>query len=347
MLIIRADGNAQIGIGHLMRCMTVGEAVKNLYGDDYPILFICADAETAKFVSDHGFEFRILNTDCRYMDEELDQFALCLSQYDDGLSGKNTILADSYYVTDSYLLRLGEYGRVYLMDDMQSHAYPVDGIINYNLFASEEIYGNLYRGRNVEFYLGGKYTPLRKQFAGSGYQVGETVKDVLIVTGGGDEKNIAGEILDAIYRYDTVTYHVLVGRFSPHLESWRRKSRETGNVKIYYDISDVAGLMTKCDMAVSAGGSTLYELSALGIPFICFSYADNQDALVDYIGSEQIAGCAGRWHHGKESVLESIREQFESMCDNKELRQQYSRSERRLVDGQGAYRLAEILCGGV
>lgn len=343
MLIIRADGNVQIGIGHLMRCMTVGEAVRSLYGDDYPMLFICADAESAQTVSTHGFESDILNTDFHDMDGELDKLALCMLRHDIVLSGDNVILVDSYYVTDTYLLRLKEYGKVYLMDDLQGHAYPVDGIINYNIFANPGTYEDLYRGKNVQFYLGSKYIPLRKQFSKTKYKVRETVSDVLITTGGGDESNIAAEILNAIYRNEDITYHILIGRFNTHLESWRRQSREKQNVKVYYDISDVASLMIQCDMAISAGGSTIYELSALGIPFICFSYADNQNALVDYIGNTKTAGCAGRWNQGKQSVLDSIREQFEVMYDSKELRRQYSEKERNLIDGEGAYRIAEVI----
>lgn len=342
MLIIRADGNVQIGIGHLMRCMTVGEALRGLYGDGYPILFICADAESAHTVSSHGFETDILDTDFYDMDGELDKLALCLQRHNNVLSGGNAILVDSYYVTDTYLLRLKEYGRVYLLDDMQNHAYPVDGIINYNIFANAGIYEELYKGKNVEFYLGSKYIPLRKQFSKTEYKVRETVRDVLITTGGGDESNIADEILSAIYGNEEITYHILVGRFSTHLESWRMRSREMRNVEVHYDISDVAGLMDKCDIAVTAGGSTIYELSALGIPFICFSYADNQNALIDYIGNTETAGCAGKWSMGKQSVLASIRRQFESLCGSRELRRQYSERERTLVDGEGAYRVAEI-----
>ncbi|MCM1049134.1 MAG: UDP-2,4-diacetamido-2,4,6-trideoxy-beta-L-altropyranose hydrolase [Clostridiales bacterium] len=343
MLIIRADGNVQIGIGHLMRCMTVGEAVRSLNGNDYPILFICANGESAQTVSAHGFEADILNTDLHDMDGELDKLALCLSRHSNVLSRENIILVDSYYVTDTYLLRLKEYGKVYLMDDMQDHAYPVDGIINYNIFANLEIYEDLYKGKAVEFYLGNKYIPLRKQFMDFGYTIKDIVRDVLITTGGGDESNIAAEILNAIYRSENITYHILVGHFNTHLESWRRRLQESRNIKVHYDISDVAGLMAQCDMAVTAGGSTIYELSALGIPFICFSYADNQNALVDYIGNTKTAGCAGKWNQGKQTVLDSIREQFEAMCDSKELRSCYYERERNLVDGEGAYRIAEIL----
>lgn len=55
---------------------------------------------------------------------------------------KQIFLVDSYRVTDAYLQGLRRFGRVFLLDDMQQHAYPVDGVINYNLFASAENTGN-------------------------------------------------------------------------------------------------------------------------------------------------------------------------------------------------------------
>lgn len=56
--------------------------------------------------------------------------------------------------------------------------------------------------------------------------------------------------------------------------------------------------MAQCQLAVTAGGTTIYELAVLGVPFVCFSYAENQEALTEWLGTQQIAGYAGAWHPG-------------------------------------------------
>ncbi len=346
MFIVRADGNAKIGAGHLMRCLTVGEAVKRYAagtgacaasGDK--ILFLCADEDSAALVERHGFEAGVFHTDYRQPETELGAWEPWTG------SGPNTILVDSYYVTDAYLSAISRYGRVYLMDDMQRHAYPVYGVVNYNLFADRAVYEALYAGGNVRLCLGGDYIPLREQFCDVSYHVKERVENVLLTTGGGDVDNIAKAVLDGIYREDLV-YHVLVGRFSPHFESWQQRARTAHNIRIYFDVQNMAELMCGCDVAVSAGGSTLYELAAVGVPFVCFSYAENQEALVEYLGRTQAALSAGAWHRDASEVSVRLRQQFDRLCADRALRQQYSERERRLVDGRGAYRLAGVLCGG-
>ena len=354
MLIIRADGNAKIGAGHLMRCLTIARAVMGR--GESEVLFLCADEDSAGMVRAHGLRAEVLHTDYRDMESELwahhghglgkrtrRKRADVRNMWDPWIKDShNCILVDSYYVTDSYLEGLGRYGRVYLLDDMQSQAHSADGIINYNLFADRAVYDRLYEGRTVELYLGGNYVPLRQQFQDVDYQVQDIVKEVLLTTGGGDVENIVGKILDAVYREDII-FHVLVGRFSPHFESWRKRAEQAPNLRIHFDVQNMAELMARCDLAVTAGGSTVYELAAVGVPFICFSYAENQEALAEYMGRENAAAGAGAWHRDAVSTLERIRGSFDNLCRDAALRRQYSETARSLIDGQGAERIAEIL----
>lgn len=350
MFIIRADGNAKIGAGHLMRCLTIAEAVRKL-PDGPEILVLCADEDSAKLASDKGFRAGVFHTDYRRMEEELPLWNRWITDE------KNTILVDSYYVTDEYLAAIGNFGRVCLMDDMQNHRFPVDVVINYNVFADETTYFQLYKcgydeivrryainkSWDVQFYLGGAYAPLREQFQNVDYSVKEQVEQVLITTGAGDADNIAGEVLDRIYR-EELTYHVLVGRFSPHLAGWQERAAECSNILVHFDVQDMAGLMKDCDLAVTAGGSTVYELAAVGVPFIGFAYAENQELLVKYLGAKDVAGCGGNWHLNREDCMERLELWFDRFCSDYEMRLDYGRKAHDMVDGLGAERLAKALC---
>lgn len=334
MVIIRADGNAKIGAGHLMRCLTIAEALADKLKCRDEICFFCADEQSADMVRANGFGVKVLESDYRDMESELPKW-----------EAASTILVDSYHVTDAYLEGLRHYGKVYLMDDMQEHAYPVDGVINYNAFAEEEIYRRLYEDTDTKCLVGSAYVPIRQQFLNRNYKVAETVKNVLITTGGGDVDNIAGKILQTIYR-ENISFHIVTGRFNPHLETLREAERSLQGVHIYHDVSDMAGLMEKCDIAVTAGGTTIYELAAIGVPFLCFSYAKNQEALTEYIGTKNIAGFAGAYHKNEAETLQGLKKMFDRFCAEETLRKESSLREQEMIDGRGAYRLAEKLILG-
>lgn len=355
MYIIRADGNAKIGAGHLMRCLTVAEALAEKLGGKPDVCFVCADEQSADLAKTAGFQAKVLDTDYQDMESELplwEQWLTCdMCQSDSmlGVEPEHIILVDSYYVTDDYLRKLRRYGKVYLMDDMQEHTYPVDAVINYNAFADEGAYRQLYAesldGAKTECFIGSEYVPVRRQFLDRGYRVRDFVTNVLITTGGGDQDNIAGKLLQIIYRND-MDFHVVTGRYNPHLEELREMEKTCEGVHIYHDVSDMASLMQKCDMAVTAGGTTIYELAAIGIPFLCFSYARNQEALTEYIGAKEIAGFLGAYHRNQEDVLKNLQMLFAEYCEKKDLREACCEKERKMIDGRGASHLAEKMYQG-
>lgn len=433
MYYFRADGNAKIGAGHLMRCLTIAGALAVKCGGTEEILFLCADEESAGLAERQGFRTRVLHTDYQKMETELPKLTEILEEkvstekwqaaevvsgtecmkadpFQEGSARKSAetsfkqragecikaaltkrhdiLIVDSYYVTEAYLRAVGKLASVLLLDDMGERAWPVDGILNYNAFAEPEHYRSLYAAASQEplYGIGSAFVPLRPQFQNVPYEVRDKVRNVLITTGGGDSDNIAGQIWENL-RQEDVAYHVVIGRFNPHFSWWEEKaaecSKEPGvpdinglqnqkqvkaamygkelecpdadviqkqkpdetiacRLYLHTDVQDMAGLMAKCDLAVTAGGTTIYELAAVGVPFLCFSYAENQEALTEYIGRKQIAGYCGTWHKGKEAVLEALETQM-AACRSKAVREHMSQEEKRMTDGGGAARCAELI----
>ncbi len=343
MFWIRADGNGRIGAGHLMRCVAVAEALARL-ADKKNICFVCADEESAALAEEHGFSAQVLGTDYRDMAEELPAWAALAG----GTAGeteaeKNVILVDSYQVTDAYLTALRQYGHVVLLEDFGTHVYPADCVINYNAPADPEQYARLYQGQNTRLLIGSRYVPLRGQFLGrQGYPVKERVRNVLITAGGGDSENIAGKILERILQKG-ICFHLVTGRFNPHFRTLKEWERTCDEIRIYHDVKDMAGLMLGCDLALTAGGSTVYELAALGVPFICFSCAENQEALTTYIGEREIAGYAGAWHKDPEKTLDRMEKLFAQFGNCRNLRAVCREKAQALIDGQGGARIAREL----
>lgn len=344
MYIVRADGNAVIGAGHLMRCMTVAEELRRR---GRQVLFLCGDGQSASMAEEQGFWAESLGDSVsggdggeRPLESELPAWERILKRR--GCLRGNVILADSYRVTDGYLEGLKRFGRVAMLDDMGRRRFPAELVINYNAPADPEEYRRLYEGSGSRVMTGSRYVPLRRQFEHGDFRVRPQVQRVLITAGGGDVNNIAGQILDKIYDPGR-EYSLIVGRFNPHFEELSQLAESRGNVSVLHDVKNMAELMAKCDIAVTAGGTTVYELAAVGVPFICFSCAENQEALTEYIGRKGIAGAAGAYHRAPERTLESIRGLFDALVSGRELRSRFCRAERGMVDGGGAERLADAL----
>lgn len=340
MYVIRADGNAKIGAGHLMRCLTIAEALAQRV-DREEILFLCADELSAELVQTNDFAVHVLGTDYRCMEQELPLWEQLDIKTD-------VILVDSYYVTNHYLRVLRQFGVTILLDDMQEDDFPVDVVINYNAFAEEKNYRELYRHINTKCYVGAAYVPLRPQFANCSYRVRDEVRNVLITTGGGDVDNIVGAILEKVVETENtlptsikLNYHLIIGGFNPHFEELKRRAADNPRISLYHDVKNMAELMQRCDLAITAGGTTVYELAAVGVPFVCFSYAENQERLVRYVGERGIAGYAGAYHRDPAGTLLAVQRLLGEYCADREKRYECYLMEKAMVDGKGACRIAE------
>lgn len=340
MYIIRADGNAKIGAGHLMRCMTIAGELVRMEGSREKIRFLCADAQSAALAREHGFSAEVLESDYRDMESEFPALEKLFGQKFPG--NANVILVDSYYVTDAYLEGLKAFGRVALLDDLGERRFPADCIINYNACADRKRYERLYGDDGTCLVLGCRYAPVRDQFLNRGYQVRGEVKKVLITTGGGDVDNIAGQILDRIEDGNR-EYYLISGQFNSYFRELKELEKRRTNVHILHNVAEMGDLMEMCDLAVTAGGSTIYELAAVGVPFLCFSYAENQEALTEYIGEKNIAGFCGAYHRDREGMLERLETLFLQLCSDYKKRKIFHDREQGMIDGGGARRLAEVL----
>ncbi|MGN1147785.1 MAG: UDP-2,4-diacetamido-2,4,6-trideoxy-beta-L-altropyranose hydrolase, partial [Lachnospiraceae bacterium] len=347
MFYIRADGNARTGAGHIMRCLTIAEEIKKL--DE--VTFLCADEASAALVKSHGQDSLVLGAE-PFSNEELQILKAVLGKENQEKSsaGQDRILIDSYLAAPAYVGEIGKLVRTACMDDMCRQVFPADIIINYNAFATGERYRKLYgqtaKETTTKFLVGREYIPVRRQFIGRDFSVKEKAEALLITTGGGDADNLAGSILQRLLQDESIgklQFHVVSGAFHPHYGDLMKLAEEHQNITIHKNVTDMAELMCSCDIAVTAGGTTIYELCALGVPFVCFSYADNQDALVSYIGDHGVALSAGSMSDGEKDrglVLKEILQQTVRLVKSEKLRKECCADERKLVDGNGAARLA-------
>ena len=337
MIWFRADGGREIGMGHIRRCLSVSAALQELGGQT---CFLVADDAAVSLLDAQGQDYRVLNSSWQNPEEELKTMLPMLRE-----GGKGVFFADSYYVTAEYLRQIGELMPVCCMDDMGISGLPVDLLINYNIFATSSLY-TMGDGK-TNYLLGTKYAPLRREFQNAYQPVREKAERVLITTGGSDRYDLTGQILrNALQKPKTkdLEYCVVSGPYNEHLPQLLEMERKYGNVHIYSNVTRMSELMQSCDIAVTAGGSTMYELCAVGVPILCFSFVDNQEKIVEEFRKRRIVRFAGNYLTQKEQMIPLLTEQIAALHDSVELRRSCSEKERELVDGQGAWRIAERLC---
>lgn len=351
MVVIRADANSKIGMGHVMRCLSVADALLKR-GEE--VLFVTADDTPVPLLAKKGIPCRVLHTDYTDMEAELSKLWNALSELPQGpgvpeaaLPQRNTfILVDSYYVTEKYLAALKKRITTIYMDDIYAFSYPVDMLINYNIYGEEMGYEKDVAFADTKLLLGTEYVPLREEFSAGEQQRTAANCGILITTGGGDSFNLAGQLLMEAMKYDALKekeYHVVSGSLNPHIGELQALAQKHENIHIHCNVTNMAELMAESEIALSAGGSTLYELCAMGVPVIAFSFAENQERLVQTFVKRGTAQYGGNYRTDGNKMIQNTIAGLETLLEDENLRTEYRKKARTLVDGKGADRIAEAI----
>lgn len=351
MIYIRTDANETIATGHVMRCMTIASKLLEL-GEE--VIFVVSDEGSATLIKDRGYKYIVLNSDWSnpMNKDELDKMETILCEYGRQKGEKPKLLIDSYMINGEYTKKMKEYAVVIVIDDLFEEVFEADAIINYTLYHTRFDYAGRY-GTSSKLLLGGQYVPLREQFSSfsdSGYARDVTDKQlykVLMICGGGDKYNALGSILakavsDGIEKCEL---HVVVGAYNPNAKLLEDLAKRCHKIKLYNNVSDMAKLMSECDIAVSAASTVLYECCAMKLPTVFFCVADNQQYDRECFTKNDVMIYAGDIRTEKEQCIASILQAVEKLVGDMELRKHMISEMSTLIDGHGAMRIAEHIAG--
>jgi UDP-2,4-diacetamido-2,4,6-trideoxy-beta-L-altropyranose hydrolase len=339
-LLIRADASVATGTGHVMRCLALAQAWQDAGGRALFATVETTDALRARLTAE---SCEVLSVSCvaGSADDASQTIALAREQKTDW------VVLDGYQFTADYQRALKAAGFKLLVLDDHGHAqhYSADLVLNQNVCADESLYQC--RELTSRPLLGPRYCLLRREF--SPWQkwkrdVFPVCDRVLVTMGGSDPDNVTVRVLEALdlAKLENVDATVVVGGSNPHFTRLQLASVQVGRkITVRRDVSNMPELMAEADVAISAAGSTCWELCLLGLPSLLLDVAANQSALSRELDRR---GCAIRV--GDQTVSPAtIATQLEHLLRSHELRQTLSRNCRGLVDGQGAQRVVSILRG--
>lgn len=157
--------------------------------------------------------------------------------------------------------------------------------------------------------------------------------------GGSDLDNVTLKVLEALalVSSDRLEATVVLGGGNPHRASLEdAASRAAFPIRVIVNAPNVPGLMADADLAVSAGGSTCWELAFLGVPALLLVTAKNQQGIalgLDEAGAAESRGWAG------DVTPTALAEALARLAQDAPRRAEMSRRARALVDGRGAERV--------
>ena len=353
VIYIRTDGNREISTGHLVRCLSLAHSLQRR---KKRVCFLVSDAESKglleEFLSsteaDTGNLDIITISNTGYLNLQQDYpFLLPLLHQ----SFNPTLILDSYYVTPEYLEKVGEAAKLVYIDDLKKFDYDVDIVLNYDLISpSEQREYRCFYSRAKHHLLGPAYTPLRPQFSEGKPSFRNRVENILITSGGSDPTGFCLRLARTLGNFsETINLHVVVGKLFSEAEKAALKelSQTSAALFLHEGLTDLAPLMKQCDLAVSAAGTTLYELCALGIPAISFTMADNQLTCARAFAQQKVIPYAGDVRGFKEelsTICQRITSFLQKMTGDPDRRKAAGEAVQRLIDGKGCERIADAIC---
>ncbi len=341
MIYIRTDCNDNIGLGHMMRCFAIAKALRRM-GEE--ATFFVADEESASLAAGAGYGYVCLHTDYDHLDQEADRLLQHMRE-----RNVERLLVDSYFVTGSYLKKIRDVARLAYIDDVNRFIYPCDLLIDYNIYSPLLRYEERYKeaGLSTRFALGTSYMPLDPIYMDLERIPHEDFR-ILVTTGATDAKNVLGSFLAAYEkRYgkdlSAPSIYAVIGRFNHHRDDLVSAYGKDSRIHLLPPQPDLTELIASCDLALTAGGTTVYELCAGGVPSVLVTIADNQMMAAKEFDRQGIIPYAGDIRTDMEGSMEKALNHLEEYRKNPALASAASEKMRTVVDGHGAERIAKLL----
>ncbi|MEI9476444.1 MAG: UDP-2,4-diacetamido-2,4,6-trideoxy-beta-L-altropyranose hydrolase [Deltaproteobacteria bacterium] len=337
-LIIRADANTQIGIGHLMRCLSLGQAWKEA-GGQVICLTTCFIEELQQRMAKE--KFTVYQVGFSYPDlREWPVTENLLSQFPGGW-----LVLDGYHFDPAYQLRVKEKGYKLLVIDDMVHLpfYHADVVLNQNFQASDLYYSCKPETRLLR---GPAHALLRREFLrwrGWKREIPEVALKILVSLGGGDPDNVTLKVVRALKQIAIpgMEVSIVVGPANPHLSRIQEeRSSAPFPIHLLYSTGNMSELMAWADLAIAAAGTTTWELAFMGLPGILLVIADNQRGPAEKLQKEGVFPVLGLEPHWAEPELVQC---VLSLMGGKKIRQEMSQKGRLLVDGLGTNRVLQVL----
>ena len=324
-IFIITEGGQDIGMGHIARCISLYDAFKE-WGVT-PALILNDSMSRGLLKKREGKFFD-------WLKDKKKVFAM--------VQGCDMAIIDSYLAPLSFYEKISKSVKmpVYI-DDNKRLDYPAGLVINGAIYADQLAYP---KKKDITYLLGSRHISLREEFRKDfKKKIKNNIKSVMIAVGGDDIRNITPKILGYLNKnYPWLVKNVVIGPAFKALAVKEIEALKTVNVNLIYypDADKMRDIMLKADIAISAGGQTLYELARIGVPTIGICIAENQISNLEGLRKAGFLKYIG-WYNGKK-IMDNLKTAINELKDAG-IRQKAAEAGNRIVDGKGGARVVDAL----
>ena len=355
-IAFRTDASLPMGSGHVMRCLTLADALK---AQGAKCHFISREhpGHLLEVVRQRGHTVVALPASQLSRATENDPapqpahaaWLGCDWQTDARQTG--AILADlqpDWLVVDHYALDqrwedalAAHYRQLLVIDDLADRPHRCDLLLDQNLGRQSQHYAGLVP-THCQVLTGPHYALLRPEFAAlrayslQRRQAQPSLRQLLITMGGVDQPNATGQVLQALKTCDLPAdcrITVVMGQTAPWLANVRELAAQMPwPTEVVVNINDMAQRMADSDLAIGAAGSTSWERCCLGLPSVVVILADNQIGSCAELGVVRAAEIIGKLEY----IEERLPGQLSSFLKKPESLKFCSAAASNICNGNGA-----------
>lgn len=321
----RVEMGGKIGSGHFFRCLALAEELRKrkksvifLVGDKKQ--FQSHDSKKFPYVELKGKTENGKIQECKELMNKIKYLIIDLSnneeKYEKKLKNYNTIM-------------INDLGKIEIFSKILVNGSIVKKFQKYKI-----------KNKFTRFFTGSKYMIIRKEFLTEKKYVNipeKMVKNILLIFGGNDEKKITVKVLPFFLKKN-IQITIVLGPTNSHKQEIEKIVKKQSNVKVVTYPKKIAKLFSKQDLVISSTGITIYELACLGIPTIMFPINSVQKETAKEM---EIRGF-GKIIDEKRFNLKRL-ERMYTEFENVFYRKKMFKIGRKIIDGNGTVRIADVL----
>ena len=344
-VFFRCDGGGKVGLGHLMRCITLARALRKSGVKRISFGSRLLDAIGPRIIRGAGFPVKIVPSHLEPEEEARWLRDVRTETQDDREAG--FVIIDSYEAGTEYYRIVGQrWTGVMAVHDFPTTELPVNILLNQNVGADQRDYQT--RPDTVRL-LGTRYFLLRSEFLPTlrrRRHVESVARRLLVCMGGSDPLDVTGHIVDALHAMAGTPSpvrdaRIIVGPAYARLSRLRRRCAGLPfRVRILQAVRDMVVHLRWADFGIVSGGMTSYEGAATGLPMLVVATANNQRDIVLNLEGRGAALSLG-WHADLDP--DKLIPLVTGLAGDVRARKRLAATARTLVDGRGPARVVEAI----
>ncbi len=362
LVVFRCDASIQIGSGHVMRCLTLADALSKK-GANCHFIIRLHKGNMADFIEQRGYEAHCLPNTEQNADSVQGgltdyQYLLGVDIHTDAEQTLNVIkniiahpvdwiIVDQYALDKTWEKAFRPFCKqIMIIDDLADRAHDCDLLLDQTFGRSTENYENL-TPTHCTRLTGPQYALLRPEFV----ELRERsimrrktpkLKKLLITLGGVDKDNVTERVLYSLQDCNlpkNCRIVIVMGRHAPWIGAVKKKATQMKwQTDVLVNIENMAQLMAESDLCIGAAGTTTIERCCLGLPTLLIVVANNQIETAEklekygaviYLGSSDC------------NYMKNLDFSLNSLIDDRSSYISLVENSFNVTDGNGIYRVAQ------